>query len=338
MAAFTFTALRRLLTARNTLCMQSRSAFFMRKKLVTKEEYLKLSRTAHADYESILRKLNLKENSRIISLKEEDGPNHEIQLLRNVNSELEYKYIRRGKSYPVYYRLDLVMQRVNFMSTMGITAKEKLSILRKKPPVLVLCKHQMFDSSGMVYLRGIHKEDQALRYIFHPIFPRVSCRKPSLDNRLEMLCETLKATKEQLLEITIGLPCFSIDISCLEKYKEQIILLHRTMLPQEYDVDCVTFDICPPIFSGLQNLHLIDHQQDAIPNLTGCELPDILDLSYTSFNGKGNPEGLTEFLLRAYDEEIQYNTPVNFKAKKIPRKHRRFLNFKPLPPNITLTI
>eukprot|EP00112_Aurelia_sp_Birch-Aquarium-sp1_P025384 Seg841.7 transcript_id=Seg841.7/GoldUCD/mRNA.D3Y31 product="hypothetical protein" protein_id=Seg841.7/GoldUCD/D3Y31 len=334
MAAFSSTALRRLLTARNTLCTQSRSAFFMRKKLVTREEYLKLSRTAAADYESILRKLNLSEHSPSMR----DGPNHEIKLLRNVNSELEYKYVRPGRSYPVYYRLDLVMQRVNYMSTMGITSKEKLSILRKKPPVLVLCKHQMFDSSSMVYLRGIHKEGQASRYIFHPLFPRVSCRKPSLDNRLEMLCESLKATKEQVLEITIGLPCFSIDSSCLEKYKEQIILLHRTMLPQEYDVDSVTFDIYPPIFSGLQNLHLFDHQQNDIPSLTEYELSDILDVSYTSFNGKGNPEGLTEFLLRAYDEEIQYNTPVNFKAKKIPRKHRRFLKMKPLPPNITLTI
>eukprot|EP00794_Sanderia_malayensis_P017300 gene17300-19032_t len=288
----------------------SRGYTFIKKRLVSMEEYLKMSRTSGADYSSILKRLNLREEWPNFQ-----GTTAEVQLLRNLNVQLEYKYIRHGKSFPTYYRIDLMKQRLEYMSTMGMTPREKIKLLKRKPPVLILCEHQVFDSSGMVYLRGIARDGLDFNYVFYPAFPRVACKKPFLESRLESICEELKADKERILKMVMSIPCFSIRANSWDKYQDKTICLHRRTLPEAYDVDSHTFEILPPIYSGLGHFHLLDQLQPdiKIPDLAGNQLSDLLDLSYTSYNGKGKPEDYTEFMNRAYKEEKKYNPPKKYK-------------------------
>lgn len=268
-----------------------------------------MSRTSGAEYPSIMKRLNLQENWPSFK-----NTTSEVQLLRNLTNELEYKYIRPGKSHPNYYRIELFMQRLNYLSTMGMTPKDKLKLLKRKPPVLVLCQHEIFDSSGMMYLRGVMKEGPEINYIFYPAFPRTACNKALLDSKVESMCETLKANREQVLKTMMSMPCFSINPNVLQKYENKIVCMHKRKLPENFDFDLHTFEIMPPIFSGIHQFHLLNHLDDIkIPDLPGVELASILDLAYTSYNGKGKPEDFTEFMDRAYKEERKYDPPTKYK-------------------------
>ena len=270
------------------------------------EDYLKMSRTAGAGYSSIMKRLNLIEPRPNF-----EGTQSEVQLLKNVNSRLEYLYIRPGKSFPAYHRLDLVMQRLEYLSSMGMTPKDKLALLKRQPPVLVVCEHELIDSSGMAYLRGIVKDGPNLKYVFYPAFPRTMYRKPLLDIRLDGICETLKASREQVLKIAMNIPCFSLNSNAWEKYQDKIICMHRQKLPEQFNLDLHTFHVLPPVFSGLLNCHLLNHlESDQLPDPAGAELSDLLDLTYTAHNGKGKPEDYTEFMNRSYSEEHKYKPPL----------------------------
>ena len=157
----------RFLHPKSNHIQQVRSYTYIKKRLVSIEECMRMSRTSGAEYPSIMKRLNLQENWPSFK-----NTTSEVQLLQNLTNELEYKYIRPGNSHPNYYRIELFMQRLNHLSTMGMTPKDKLKLLKRKPPVLVLCQHEIFDSSGMMYLRGVMKEGPEINYIFYPAFPR----------------------------------------------------------------------------------------------------------------------------------------------------------------------
>ncbi|XP_065051992.1 uncharacterized protein LOC135681439 [Rhopilema esculentum] len=296
-----------------------RNRSFIRKKLVSREECLRISRCAMADYGSILKRLNLSEQ-----WPKFEGTGAALQFLCNENSKLHYMHIRPSNSFPAYYRIELLMQRMQYMSTMGLTPKEKLIALKKKPPVMIVSNKQLIEGSGMVYLRGILKEGSVQRYIFHPVFPRMCIRKTKLDERLDALAKQMEATRRTVLETAMSLPCFSVSANFLNEYGDGIMYLHRKILPKKFDVDCHTINIYPPIFSGLEGLHKRSMIDVRIPELLGYKLFDLLDTTFETCNGNGCPEDFTDMMLREYNEEFHYNPPVNFRKKHIPRKQRRF--------------
>ena len=300
-----------------------RNRSFMQKKLVTREECLKMSRTSKSDYQSILTKMKLNEQWPGFQ-----GLSTDLQLLRSNCSTLEHLYIRPGNSFVAYHRMELIMQRLKFMSKMGLSSKEKLYIIKRNPPLLLLVKKQFCDSSEMVYLRGVLKEGSTSKYLFYPIFPRTCAKKTVLDNRLDELANSIAITREQMLNIIMSLPCISINSNSLTEYREKAILVHMKMLPRKFDMDIHTLDIYPPIYSQKVQYPKIDffQWQNESPNFKEIKLSDILETTYNISNGPGCPEDLAEFLLRSHCEERQYLKPVNFKQKKMPRKHRRFSN------------
>lgn len=295
----------------------------MQKKLVTREECLKMSRTSKSDYQSILTKMKVREQ-----WPDFQGSSAEVQVLKSNCSTLEHLYIRPGNSFVAYHRMEMIMQRLKFMSQMGLSSKEKLYIIKRSPPLLLLVKKQFCDSSQTVYLRGILKEGSLSKYLFYPIFPRTCARKTVLDYRLDELANSLATTREKMLNIIMSIPCISVNSNSLIEYKEKAILLHMKMLPRRFDMDVHTLDIYPPIYSQKVQYPKVDffQEQNEFCNLKGVKLSDLLETTYNTSNGPGYPEDLAEFLLRSHCEEPQYLQPVNFKQKKIPRKHRRFSN------------
>ena len=302
----------------------SRNRSFIQKKLVSRDECLKMSRTSGADFQSILGKMNL-----IEQWPEFQGTAADVQVLRSSCSALGHSYIRPANSFPACHRIGLVMQRIDYMSKMGLTAKEKRCAIKQNPPLLLLAKEQFCDSSQMVYLRGVLREGSILRYLFYPVFPRTQAKKTVLDNRLNEAAERLATTREQILDIAMSLPCVSISRNAFDTWKDSILLLHLKTLPKGFDMDVHSLDIYPPICSkSMQNLRAtLSGTQNQDPFLVGVKFTDLLDTRYSTCNGQGCAEDLTEFLLRSHLEELQYLPPVNFKKKKIPRKQRRFSDF-----------
>lgn len=300
---------RRILNACRPILQFSRNKTYIKKKLVSREECLKMSRTSDSDYQSILAKLMLSEQ-----WLEFQGTSAEVQLLKNDTSKLEHLYIRPGNSFPTFHRIEMVMQRLHFMSTMGLTSRQKFSIVKKDPPVLILTKWQFLDSSQMVYLRGILKEGTKQRYFFYPVFPRTRTTKELLDERLDDLALRFAATREQVLHLAMSIPCFSINHKCLGRYRDQLLLLHMKLMPEKFDLDMHSLDVHPPILS--RNLQTVQ-------NLEKVQFPDLLESNSAIFNGNGCAEDLSGFLLRSHGEETQYKPPVNFKPKRIPRKLKR---------------
>ena len=312
-----------LLTSKKPLILQFvRKRSFIQKMLVSREECLKMSRTSKADYQSILEKLSLSEQWPGFQ-----GTSAEVQLLRHNFSKLDHLYIRPGNSFPTYHRIELIMQRLRYMSKMGLTPKEKLNSIKKNPPVLIIAQKQFLDSSEVVYLRGILNEGLNHRYLFYPVFPRVCTKRAELDERLQHLAASLAATKQQILQTALSIPCFSINSNFLSHYKELMVLLHLKMLPENFDLDTDTLDIHPPTFhKKMQHCLAYYQEHNEVPHLEGVKFSDVLDLQYSNSNGQGCAEDVVEFLLRAHNEEFQYKPPVNFKQKKLPRKHKRFHN------------
>ena len=251
-----------------------------------------------------------------------DGSLADIQALKSNCSTLSHLYIRPANSFMAHHRIELIVQRERFMSQMGLTSKEKLNLMKRNPPVLVLVKKQFGDSTQMVYVRGILRESSFIKYLVYPVFPRTFARKTVLDERLDFLADSMGTTREQILHTTMSLPCFSINTASLKEYEDKVIHLHLKMLPGNFDLDAHTVDVYPPIIS--QKLNHLVHGQHDFPNLKGIKFPELFDISYNASNGVGCPEDLSEFLLRSHCEELQYAPPVNFKKKKVPRKHRRF--------------
>lgn len=298
-----------------------RNRSFIQKKLVTREECLKMSRTSKSDFQSILAKLKLSEQWPGF-----ERTSAEVQPLKSDLSNLDKLYVRPNNSFPAYHRIEMIMQRLNFMSTMGLSAKEKIIRIKQNPPALILAKRKFLDYSEMVYLRGILREGSKLRYFFYPVFPRTCTKKPVLDDRLDKLAESLTVKRELLLQLAMSMPCFALNCNSLMRYKQQMVMLHFKLMPQEFDTDMHTLDVFPPILSGKIQPKLTEllKNEHTVPNFESFTLQDILDTSYGQYNGAGCAEDLTKFLLRSHSEEFQYTPPVNFKAKKIPRKQRRF--------------
>jgi len=100
-------------------------------------------------------------------------------------------------------------------------------------------------------------------------------------------------------------------------------------MPFHFDIDNHTVDILPPIVdlkeSGISPAkHCSNKANNKILSvLPTFQLEKLLDYSYPTSNGKGNPECLTAFLLKAEFEEDKDRTGGQ------PLKGRRGFNVPP---------
>lgn len=114
-----------------------------------------------------------------------------IELLRNIASNYDYWIVRSHQNLFLYYRLQMMLQRLQFLKTIGLTPRQKLRQIQKNPPLLLFSFTNDTFKSSMVYLRGMlpHAEKNFI-HIFHPVTRRVSRQKT-------VLCLPYLLTKRQ---------------------------------------------------------------------------------------------------------------------------------------------
>lgn len=118
-----------------------------------------------------------------------------------------------------------------------------------------------------------------------------------------------------------------MDPACLSEINHQFV--HKHSMPFNFDLDKHTIDVLPPI-TNLQKsgISVAEHcsnktNNETISKLSSLQLDDVLDYTYPSHNGKGQPECLSTFLIQAEFEEDKDRTTGQ------PLKGRRGFNVPP---------
>ena len=97
-----------------------------------------------------------------------------IELLRNISANYDYWIVRNHQVLLLYYRLQILMQRVEFLKSVGLDEKQKLRNIQKYPPVLLFSFTDNSYDAKMVYLRGlVRKNETEFIHLFHPVTRKV---------------------------------------------------------------------------------------------------------------------------------------------------------------------
>lgn len=97
-----------------------------------------------------------------------------IELLRNIASNYDYWIVRNHQNIFLYYRLQMMLQRLKFLKSVGMTPRQKLRHIQKNPPLLLLSFTNESFKSSMVYLRGmIPNSEDSFIHVFHPVTRKV---------------------------------------------------------------------------------------------------------------------------------------------------------------------
>ena len=288
-----------------------------------KAEQLKAARMSRTGYEDLLKGLKLIETKPF----DGHGQGYEVQLLKNNCVELDYLFVRRLRKQALFYfhRLDLLLQRVQYLSGTGLTPRDKLSLVKRKPPVFIISRNHSFEGSKMLYLRGLMREDSSFSYLFYPVFPRLFAFQYVTENKMNMISQALGVTQERVIQMVVNLPSFSLDPSVWNNDTDDFIWLHKSKMPDKFDLDRHTAHIHPPIYSNcaqLKEKHFSnDHSIDDAMKLPSYSFTDILDHRYPVCDGIGTPEDLREFVTAAYNSELKIYPRWIFKKKKFIAVH-----------------
>jgi len=252
-----------------------------------------------------------------------------IEILRNIAANYDYWIVRSQQDMLLYYRLQMMQQRLDYLKPIGLDHKQKLRDIQKSPPAVMFTFSGSTFESKMVYLRGLsptQTKNQFL-HLFYPITKKLSITKSDLQERVEAIEDELKIKQPSVLRELLNLPCFFMDPSCLTDIKHQFI--HKFSLPFNFDIDAHTIDVLPPIVdlkkSGISlTQHCSNKANDKILGaLPTFQINNLLDYTYPSHNGKGSPECLSNFLVQAELEEDKDRTGGQ------PLKGRRGFNVPP---------
>jgi len=97
-----------------------------------------------------------------------------VELLRNVAANYDYWIIRNQQDMLLYYRLQLMQQRLDFLKPVGMDSHQKLRHIQKSPPALLFSFSGSSYESKMVYLRGLSPlNDNSFLHLFYPITKKV---------------------------------------------------------------------------------------------------------------------------------------------------------------------
>lgn len=236
-----------------------------------------------------------------------------IELLRNIASNYDYWIPRNNQSLLLYYRLQMLLQRISFLKTVGLTPQQKLKHIEKYPPLLLFSFTDCSYEAKMVYLRGlVDKTGNTFLHLFYPVTNKITASKSDIEQRIATVESHLRIKQPAVIRQLLNMPCFFMEPSLLKDVHH--MLIHKHSLPFQYDIDQHTLHVLPPV-CDLPSLHLspVKHfsnkaNNQAISNLPTYKLDDILDYRYPKDNGKGNPECLSTFLVKAEKEEEKDRT------------------------------
>jgi len=252
---------------------------------------------------------------------------HGIQLLHNIASEYDYWLVRRNQELFLYYRIELMLQRLNYMKSMGMDERQKLAQLRKFPPALVMSLTNSTYHGKLIYVRGlVRKDDGGFMTTFYPMSEHVTSDQVVTEERVGMVEDELDVKAREALREVLSIPCFFMHPALLHTTPYAITHLRNT--PQFYDVDKHTLQVLPPICNlKALGIRRDRHLRYASATEDVASLPtynNVLDVTYPTHNGAGTPECLSTFLFRADMEEDKDRTG----GQKL-MKPRKGFNVKP---------
>ena len=260
---------------------------------------------AKSDLNPVLKKMKLK---RFQMFERDPSLCLRLEPLRYIHEDLDLIHVRQRQPNVLYLRTELLLQRLNFLKPIGITAREKRKLIERSPPVLLLSDN--FANSGKVsYLRGvIGAESETERvHILHPCSPMVVASSARLLQRVNLIQEDLGMAQQTVLKFLLKMPSFLLRGT--EQMAEKFRLIHRFSLPDGFNLDQHTAEVYPPVFGATKKvnprLFMRDVDENLVKTLTTLHLSDILDYSYPEHHGKGRPEDLTKFLISAEQDELR---------------------------------
>jgi len=251
-----------------------------------------------------------------------------VELLRNIAANYDYWIVRNQQDMLLYYRLQMMQQRLDFLKPVGLDYRQKLRHIQKSPPVLIFSFSGTSYESKMVYLRGVSPQsEKEFLHLFYPITKKTSVNKADIQTRVSTIEEELKIKQPSVIRELLNMPCFFMDPVCLNDINHKFI--HKYSMPYNFDTDKHTLDVLPPILDlPKTGLSVATHFSNKANNKVIAKLPTyqlkgILDYSYPNHNGKGQPECLSTFLVEAELEEDKDRTGGQ------PLKGRRGFNVPP---------
>lgn len=235
------------------------------------------------------------------------------ELLRNIAANYDYWMTRNNQEHLLYYRLEMMLQRLDYMKSVGLDSQQKLRQIQKCPPLLLFTFSDCSYNGKLVYLRGLlDKPNDDFIHIFHPITNKITANRLTIKDRMKTVEDVLRIKQPAAIRELLNMPCFFLDPSKLHKLNH--MLIHKYSMPFFYDVDKHTAPVLPPV-CNLEGLQLSAHKHfnnatsnDVIASLPTYSVQQILDKSYPTTNGKGTPECLSTFLVRAELEEEKDRT------------------------------
>jgi len=243
-----------------------------------------------------------------------------VELLFNIAAKHDYWLVDKRRHHNMlYYRLELMRQRLEYLRSVGMDARQKLREIQRCPPPLVFTMTNSTYSGKLIYLRGLVAKECGKKYIhvFSSVAQQIKERKPLIDDRVESISTQLDISQPAVLHELMNMPCFFMDPDRFEREDSQgnlisdHLFVHLRSMPKYYNIDQHTLPLLPPM-CNLKSLGIVPkkHLRWSTARKDLIELPtwtleEVLDVTYPSNNGKGTPECLTSFLLRSDGEEFK---------------------------------
>ena len=262
--------------------------------------------SSKSELDLVLGKLKLTRSQRFVKAENTKGT---LEVLKNAHESLDAIHIRSRQPHVLYLRSELLLQRMEYLKPMGLLKRQKRKLLEKAPPVLLLV-HDL-DAAEVNYLRGIIRvqknSSEEFIHVCHPYPSKILMRVFDLKNRVGLIQEELAMAGETVLRFLLSMPVFLLHGT--EDAKVKFQTMHKYALPKGYNLDKHTAEVLPPVYSSHPGIDPRLFRKDSCDETTGIlpkiQLADVLDYSYPQHYGKGQPEDLTEFLIRAERTELK---------------------------------
>lgn len=239
-----------------------------------------------------------------------------VELLRNVCEDMDSKLIRKRQPLVLHMRISLLVQRLNYMSSMKMQPREKRREIKRCPPIVLLVENTKHKGK-LDFMQGVIREKdedsptgERFVHLLHPYSPRIVASYLKFQRDLQFINDQLGYTKDpQGLDVAMNwIPCFLV--SNYDKLSEKFIRMHKyDSLPDGFDIERHTNYIYPLILNNnhVLNPRLFGNDSDDIlaDDIPALSLSQILDYTYPHYHGRGTPEDLNKFIHLAEKQELK---------------------------------
>merc|ERR1712228_608449 len=116
-----------------------------------------------------------------------------IELLRNIAAKYDYWLVRKNQANLLYYRLEMMSQRLAFLRSVGLDYHQKLKQIQKSPPPLLFTFTDCSYTGKLTYLRGLlHKDEGEFMHLFYPVTNKVTADQRIIQTRLKSVEDELR--------------------------------------------------------------------------------------------------------------------------------------------------